>query len=149
MPTAEFPEYLTIGTYIIGTQACFCTNLKVLHSTAQRGSDRLVPGSAGIVGNPRRLAPSIQTLELRIFGDVDADGAPTADAMIGLDANIEALKAAVAPVDSGDGTRSVTWTRPGGSVSADCHVGPLSIGEQSGFMVFATLDIQVDAGAWT
>lgn len=150
MPTASVSEYLTIDGVIIGTEACICTNLFVLYSHAQRGADRLVPGSAGVIANPRRLAPIIHTLELEFFGDYDSSGAATADSHLGLRANIAEVAAIAQPVTTGDGTRTVTWTRPDAStVTADCHVGPLTVGSGSYAYARATLDLMVPSGAFT
>ena len=147
MPTANVTEYLTIDTVIIGTPACVCQNLYVLHSTAHRGVDRILPGSAGVVAYPRRLHAIVHQLELVFFGDLDSDGVATASPQEGLRDNIAEVAAIAAPVTTGDGTRSVTWTRADGSTaSADCHVGPLTVGGGSSAWARAMLELQVPSG---
>jgi hypothetical protein len=149
MPTASRAEYLTIGSVIIGTKACHATNLQVLYSERQRGSDRLIPNLAGVRPYSRQVADVTHVLELVINGRYTSDGVLNANPMTGIRANIAELKGIAAPVTTGDGTRSVTWTFQGGSATADCHVGPLSIGRHFGPLVFATLDLHVPAGAFT
>jgi hypothetical protein len=142
-------EYLTIGSVIIGTAACHATNMQVLYTERQRGSDRLLPGSAGVQPYPRRVDDVMHILELVINGRYSSDGTLNANPKIGVRTNIDELKSITAPVTTGDGTRSVTWTFQGGSASADCHVGPLVIGRHFGPLVFATLDLHVPSGQFT
>lgn len=151
MATASRDEYLTIGSVIIGTTACWCVNMNVLYNERHRGDDRVLPGTAGVSGNPRILDAVVHSLELIIDGRTDSDGVSNANAHTGLRANIAEIKTITTPVTTGDGTRTVTWTRPGSAnVSASCHVGPLEIGDWiSKSAVRATLDIQVDAGQFS
>lgn len=152
MPTAYRAEYLTIAsTYIIGTRACFAKNLQTLHNERHRGRDRLLPGSAGVIAHPRRLAPVDFSLELVIDGHYTEDNAPVANSHQGVRDNIDSLRAVTAPVTSGNGTRTVVWTRPNASTkTAACHVGPLIIGQSVGpGIVLATLDLSIAAGTWT
>lgn len=142
MATAAFAEYLTIGTVIIGTEACWCENLRVLHTDEFRGEDRIVPGSAGTTAYARVRHAVEHELELKIFGDVDSDGLAHATIDAGLTANIDEIKSVA------DGTvRSVVWTLGDGTTrSADCQLGPLSVGERSGLFQYATLRLNVPAG---
>ena len=149
MPVAAFPEYLTIGAVIIGTRASWCTNLYVLRNEERRGEDRLIPNLAGRSPYFRQRDAASHVLELVISADFDSDGVAHADLAAGMEANIAELKAIADPVTTGDGTRSVTWTRRNGtSVSADCHVGPLTFGDEWDDAILATLDIVVPAGAF-
>jgi hypothetical protein len=148
MATPNRAEYLTIGSVIIGTAACHATNLQVLYTENHRGGDRLLPNVDGVSPYSRRRHEVTHTLELIIKGRYASDGTGNANAMAGLRANIAELKTITAPVSTGDGTRTVTWTYPGGSASADCHVGPLIIGRHFGANVFATLDLHVPAGVF-
>ena len=152
MPVASRAEYLTIaGTVIIGTRACWCTDMQMLYDEEHRGQDRLVPGTAGVIANPRRLTVVRWSLPLIINGAYDSDGALQADAHQGLRDNITEIKTVSAPVSSGSGTRTVVWTRPDATtVTASAHVGPLRIGEKvSSHVVRATLDLSIPAGTWT
>jgi hypothetical protein len=146
---ASRTEYLTIGAVIIGTRACHAKNLPELYTENHRGGDRLIPNVAGVVAYPRQRHDVTHTLELVINGRYASDGTLNANAMAGLRANIAELKTITAPVTTGDGTRTVTWTYPGGSASAACHVGPLLIGRHFGPSVLATLDLHVPAGLFS
>ena len=146
---ANRTDYLTIGAVIIGTAACHATNLQVLYDEQHRGQDRLVPGSAGVIATPRRLDSVTHILQLVINGRFASSGSAHADPYAGVRTNIAELKTITAPVTTGDGTRSVSWTRGGSTVTADCHVGPLLLGQHSGPILFATLDLTVPDGAFT
>jgi hypothetical protein len=117
-----------------------CRNLLTLYSQAYRGEDRLVPGTAGIIKNPRRLAPVDMVLELIISGT----------SHVATRNNIAALRAAVQPITTGTGTRLVTWTHDAGTQTANAHVGPLTLGVTIGpKAVKATLDLRIGDGDWT
>lgn len=152
MPAPSRDEYLTIaGTVVIGTKAAWCTDMQMLYNEEHRGQDRLVPGSVGVVANPRRLSLIIHSLPLIITGAYDSDGLLQANPHQALRDNIAEIRTVTAPVSSGDGTRTVVWTRPDAStVTASCHVGPLRIGEKiSSHVVRAVLDLSIPAGTWT
>lgn len=89
-----------------------------------RGQDRLVPSASGVVPYPRRLTVTRHDLRLLIAGDVDQAGTPVADAIAGLEANLEYVRTnVVAPVVSSTGTRSATLTMPSGATrTANIHV---------------------------
>lgn len=142
MATPAFPEYLTIGAVIIGTEACWCENLRILHSVEFRGEDRIVPGQAGTTAYARVRDSIFHDLELRIFGDVDSDGLAHASVDAGLTANIAELRTVV------DGTvRTVVWNLGDGTTrSADCQLGPLVLGERAGIFQYAVLGLNVPAG---
>ena len=153
MPTPSRPEYLTVEMgatdVIIGTKACWCTNMEVLYNEEHRGSDLLVPGVPGVVPNPRRPTVIKHILQLVLDGHYDSDGVLQANPHAQVRQNIAEIKTATAPVTTGEGTRLVTWTRPEGAVAADCHVGPLRIGARiSDSVLRATLDLSVPAGAF-
>jgi hypothetical protein len=153
VPVANRPEYLTIEAgatdVIIGTAACHCLNMEVLYNTEHRGADILLPGTAGVIANPRRLTVVKHILQLVFNGNYDSDGNLEADPHLQVRLNVAEVAAVAAPVSSGDGTRLVTWTRPEGAVSADCHVGPLRIGERvSSSVLRATLDLSVPDGTF-
>lgn len=151
MPTPSEAEYLTIdGTVVIGTMACLCQNLYVLYNEERRGEDRLIPGTAGVVANKRRRAPIVHTLNLLFDGRYTSDGIPVTDAHAGLRANISEVAAIATPSALTNGTRTVVWTQPSGAtLSAACHVGPLTIGEGRYAYAFATLDLVVPDGQFT
>ena len=151
MPVPAFAEYLVIGSVTLGTRASWATNLYVLRNEARKGEDRLL--GSGVPGRrpyARERDSVAHVLELVIAADFDSDGVPTASLAAGQEANIAELAAIAEPVATTAGTRSVSWhKRTGAVVSADCHVGPLTIGEEFDDAVLATLDIVVPVGAFT
>ena len=150
MPVAAFPEYLTIsGSTILGTRASWATNLYVLRNPDYRGDNRLIPNLPGRRSYRDEYDHVRHVLELVIAADFDSDGAPTASLAAGIEANIAELQAVSTPVATTAGTRPVVWTkRTGATVSADCKVGPLRIGEEFDDIVLATLDIVVPDGVF-
>lgn len=119
-----------------------------------RGEDRILPSATGVIAYPRRITAKRFDLRLLVVGDVDQAGAPTADSLIGLQANLEVIRSSVlAPVVSSTGTRSATLLMPsGGSRTAAIHV--LGVVTQSygfaegcgGAIWIGTLQISIPAG---
>lgn len=119
-----------------------------------RGEDRLLPSVAGVIAYPRRLTVTRYDLRLLVVGDVDSAGSPTADSVIGLQNNIEYIRANVlAPVVSSTGTRAGVLTLPSAATrSATIHV--LGVVTQSygfasgcsGAIWIGTLQISIPAG---
>jgi hypothetical protein len=89
-----------------------------------RGQDRTLPGATGVIAYPRRMTVTRKDLRLLVVGDVDSVGAPVADAVEGLEANLEVIRSTVlAPVVSSTGTRAAVLTMPSGATrTADIHV---------------------------
>jgi hypothetical protein len=122
-----------------------------------RGQDRLLPGATGVIAYPRRLTATRKDLRLLVVGDVDLNGVPTADSVIGLQTNLEYLRANVfVPVVSSTGTRAATLAMPsGGTRTADIHV--LGVVTQSygfasgcsGAIWIGTLQISIPAGRFS
>jgi hypothetical protein len=116
---------LTINSIALNGPAWDIPDLTALWIEAtQRGEDRLIPGAVGVIPYRRRLTVTEHTLGMWIVGDTDRTGAANADAWIGLQANIEYLRANVVdPTNLTDGTRVATLTMPNGSTrTANIHV---------------------------
>lgn len=119
-----------------------------------RGSDRTIPGAAGVLAYPRRRTVTEVDLDMLITGDVSAVGVAYADAVAGLAANLEVLRTLVVePVTTGDGTRSASLTVPGETFArtGDVHVfgldlGPVIARAHERAMVRATLTLSIPAG---
>lgn len=94
-----------------------------------RGSDRLIPGAAGVLPFRRRRTVTTYQLPLIIVGMVDENGADYEDAMAGLELNLETLRSGVIePTNTGDGTRAAVLSMPSGaSRTADVHVLELTV----------------------
>lgn len=142
---------LSIGGVNMMCPAWEVLNLLVLWSPAiQRGSDRVLPGAAGVVARPRRDTVTRHSLQLLIVGDVDRTGSTNSDLFEGLQANIDYLRAnVVAPTGTGDGTRSAVLTMPDASTRTEAvHVTALTLGEfrGDGAWVRAVLEVSIPSG---
>lgn len=83
----------------------------LLAGSAQRGDDRRVPGTAGVIARPRRNDVTVVNLELLIFGANTAAGVAHPDVRTGIYRNLKFLQQNVtAPTGTGDGTRTATLT---------------------------------------
>lgn len=81
----------------------------LLSASAQRGTDRRVPGRAGGIANPRRADVTDVPLHLVIEGRYDFAGARHTDTRQGLALNVAWLRRYAAdPTNTGDGTRTAT-----------------------------------------
>lgn len=121
-----------------------------------RGEDRILPSVPGFLSYQRRITETRVDLRLLVTGDIDGQtGAVQADAIAGLEANLELLRAGViAPVDTQAGTRAATLTMPsGGTRTADIHV--LQVTTQSyllqecGSLWIGTLHIDIPEGRFS
>jgi hypothetical protein len=118
-----------------------------------RGEDRVLPGAPGVIAYPRRITKTRHDLRLLIVGDVIGQtGVPASNAIEGLAANIEYLRAnVIAPVASSTGTRAASLTVPGAATrTADIHVLKMTIQEymldECGSIAVTTLQIDIPAG---
>lgn len=125
-----------------------------------RGSDRLIPGAAGVLPFRRRRTVTEYTLDMVIVGMVDETGAEYEDALAGLELNLETLRVGVVePTNTGNGTRAAVLTLPSGLTrTADVHVlgldtGSLAVRRVDGIATHArllgSLTISVPAGRFT
>jgi hypothetical protein len=149
MPTANKTAYLAIGSVPMSTAAWDIRNMQELWGDAdRRNRDVIVPRTHGRLARRRYKDTTLVVLELVIRGDRDSDGGYAAVPYTQLYTNIAYLKTNVsATVDSGDGTRACTLYLPGGgTLTADCHVGPLKLGSGTIRGVRATLDLSIPAG---
>lgn len=117
-----------------------------------RGEDRILPSATGVIAYPRRMTSKRFDFRLLVVGDVDQAGTPVADSRIGLQNNIEYIRANVlAPVVSSTGTRAASLLMPSGATrTADIHVLGLvtqSYGlQECGSLFVGTLQISIPAG---
>lgn len=125
-------ETLAIGSVTLDVDGCCkVRDLAPLVSGSDvRGSDRLVPGSAGVIANPRRETVTVVNLQLMLFGAKDFAGVAHPDVRTGLLLNAAYLQENVSrPTGVGDGTRTATLTWQGlAAVVKPVHVlGDLSL----------------------
>lgn len=147
------------GNLTIGGVAMMCPgwkvqNLSVLWQPAdQRGEDRLIPGTAGVLAYQRRNTVTRHSLEMLITGTADRTGAAATNYFATLQANIDWLDFyVIAPTGSTDGTRSAVLTMPDTTTRTEpIHVEGMTLGDFSpnGRFVRATIDISIPAGKIT
>lgn len=152
---------LTIGGVSLNGPAWDVPDLSGLWiSGAVRGSDRVIPGAAGVLPFRRRRTVTEVTLEMIVVGMVDSAGLAYDDALQGLELNLEALRSGVVePTNTGNGTRAATLTLPSGDTrAADVHVlgmdtGSLVVRKIGGVAtharIRATLDMSIPAGRFS
>lgn len=142
---------LTIGGVAMNGPAWKVLNLLELWQPAdQRGSDRLVPGTAGVLAQQRRDTVTRRSLQMLIVGDVDRTGTPQADRFEGLQVNVEYLRSnVVAPTGATDGTRSAVLTMPDGTTRTEpVHVVGFDFGNfrEDAAWLRAVLTISIPSG---
>lgn len=130
-------DYDCDGTLVIGGVSMNCPAwmvgadetgdgglLSLITTTSQRGSDRILPGAAGVIAYPRRKTVTEHEFRIVVIGEVDRFGALAVDHNAQLVANLQYIVANVVdPVGTGDGTRAATYTPPGSApLTADIHV---------------------------
>lgn len=123
----------------------------------QRGEDRILPGTLGVIANKRRLTVTKLSIRLVVVGDILHNGTTPATPKIGLFTNLKYIyDNVVVPTGTGDGTRSCSVVLPGpftGTGSA--HITRMDmvtqkISEGSGPAVWeGQLGISIPAGRFT
>ena len=124
----------------------------LLAGSAQRGSDRPVPGSAGVIANRRRIDVTVVNLELMIFGANTVAGVAHPDVRTGIYRNLKYLQANVTnPTGTGDGTRTATLTWQGETpVTKPVHVlGSIDTSDARTTMVRGVLRLSFPQGLFT
>lgn len=144
-------EYLTVNSVDLQSPAWLITDLADLERLQKRGRDRIIPGSAGFVSNPRRLAGLTMLFPLVVVGDVDRLGNLVADVREGLRDNIDYLRANVAQVASASTTAvTATWHQAGGTtLTAQVHVESLEFSQFGEAIREGVLELAVPAGRFT
>lgn len=141
-------EQLTIDSVDFICPAWWVTDLSPLWGRATAvGNDIPIPGGETIP--MRKRLPSWRVvLPMAIGSDVDPSGTPHADALIGLEENIDELMAVAEVLTTGDGTRDLVLTRASGAQwGAPCHVLGIDLGavRPSG-APSAALELSIPAG---
>lgn len=145
---------ITIGsmTAIPGAW-CRVANPTELWLPAQQRGDDIVQAAVNGEHPVRRWkAATRRQLELWVSGNAIYSGSPKSTPAATLQANVEHIKATVAPA-SGDGTRSVTVTSDWGTATGSVHVIGLRFGrvDERGAWLSAVLELSIPAGeiTWT
>lgn len=120
----------------------------LLDGPDQRGEDTRIPGRPGVLSNPRRADSTTRVLRMVIDGTYDLDGELAADPRTQVLETVLWLRENVAdPTYSDDGTRTATIVlRNGTTLAGAVTVGPLRLGEQSGPVARASLQITMPEG---
>jgi len=136
---------MCIGAWCVSNVMC------LWEDADQRGTDRIIPGVAGVLSYPRRPTETTKSMSIVIAGAVDHTGTPFSDPFVGLETNFAYLTANVTqPVATGAGTVPGVLTMPSGATrSAAVHVGPLRIDQQGGPIIVAKFELQIPSGAFT
>jgi len=145
---------LTIGGIAMNCPAWKIMNLHILQQPAdQRGDDRLIPGTNGVLPLRRRATVTRHGLQLLISGTHDRTGVANVDSFAQLASNIDYLEFyVVRPTGTGDGTRSAVLTMPGGTTRTEpVHVTGMEFGDVSpdGAWMKAILEISIPSGRFT
>lgn len=121
-----------------------------LTPTVRGGPNRSIPGIVGRVAYRRRVDETAVSLPMMVSGLRDRTGAINANAWIGLQANIDYLRANVTdPTNATDGTRAATLVMPSGATrSANVEVLGMTEGNVVKFVQRFTLDLVIPAGGF-
>lgn len=143
---------LTIGGIDMNGPAWKVLNMHVLKQPPpQRGSDRLIPGSSGVLAYRRRTTVAVHSLQMLISGTHDRNGSSNSNRVQQLFTNVDYLQyEVVEPPTTGDGTRAAVLTTNGQLVplTADIHVLGMEFGEMSADATWmkAVLEISIPSG---
>lgn len=142
------PEYVIVNDVPLATPAWLFPSFTELWGDPDyRGTDRTVPLRPGKLAYPRRDDSAVYSLEGFVFADADWEGDPYPAGRAGLEENLDHLLTNVsAPVETGDGTVEMILVKPGSTVSADVHAGPLKVQGNGPTAIRATLRIEVPSG---
>ena len=141
---------LAIDGVDLHTMAWCVPDLSALWGTPDvRGSDRLLPGSAGVIAYPRRRTVTRYSLPLLVNGHWDEDGIEHGDPEAQLARNWAYLQDNLLDQPgTADGTRTAVWTLPDANVVvADVHVlGTAAPTIVAGTVLRTTLELSVPGG---
>lgn len=142
--------YVTIGGVPLHTPAWTTRDPLVLFQGAStRGSDRIIPGAAGVRPYKRRATVTQRTLLMIVYGHKQPDGTENADQVAGLIENLRHLREHVAdPTGIGDGTLTAELHLPDTStVSGAVHVERFEWENMAPGAAAATLDLSIVGGS--
>jgi hypothetical protein len=150
---------LTLNGVPMKTRAWTCPDLTPLWlPTAVRGSDRLIPGSPGVIPFRRRKTVTQYALDFRISGISDMNGEIVAGTGNGpeefeqLEYNLDYLRQNVIDpriVPNADGTVPGVLTMPSGAIrTADVHVLGFTVNARVSHVLQGVLDISIPTGGF-
>jgi hypothetical protein len=150
---------LTLNGVPMKTRAWTCPDLTPLWlPPAVRGTDRLIPGAAGVLPFRRRKTVTQYALDFRISGISDMDGVMVAGTGNGpeefeqLEFNLHYLRQNVIDpriVPNADGTVPGVLTMPSGDIrTANVHVLGFTVNARVAHVLQGVLDISIPAGGF-
>lgn len=128
------------------------TSLGLLLGAVQsRGSNRLVPGSAGVIANPIRPTEVVVDMRLQVYGDRDETGAAHADEYAGLTDNLVYLRDFVtARMDGVDTTQTAVFEAPGGrQFTTGVQILNWQVVRHAITVAYVSYDLRIPSGVWT
>lgn len=93
--TIILSEYLQIGTVHLGRPNCKTEDVAQLQSWRARYESALIPGMVGRLETEAIQDEIVDTVLVKLRGDVDEDGVPIADPIAGMKALIASLRSSV------------------------------------------------------
>lgn len=150
---------LTLNGVPMKTRAWTCPDLTPLWMPpAVRGSDRLIPGLAGVIPFRRRKTVTQYALDFRISGISDANGEIVAGSGNGpeefemLELNLDYLRQNVIDpriIPNVDGTVPGVLTMPSGDTrNANVHVLGFTVNARVSHVLQGVLDISIPSGGF-
>lgn len=151
MPTALYPEYVTIGGVHLGNRAREIFDWQeLLGSSPKRGSDVTVPGTAGDIPRARVAAAHRALLRMRINGEYSDDNVAvngTVNAKVEGAYTQYKIVQAIADVNT---VQTLQLVRPAGTSSADAIVlGFTAAGRLNPWVWEFVLDVKLPDGPVT
>lgn len=150
-------EYLEINDYLgttsipLATPAWRIINMSTLFEGPDvRGSNRVLPGTAGEKAFPKRVGATVKVLQMVVYGGRKWDNTVYSDRHVGLETNLLYLADNLAvPPAAPAGTRASTLHLADGSTrTANIQVIKFRIGSGGGLDTLATLDINIPTGRY-
>jgi hypothetical protein len=150
MPTLD--EYITINTVVLALDGAWelIDPTPLLGEGPARGSNRVVPGTAGTVFRPKVRGEFRDVLQLDVWGEKNAAGSPYANYRVGMKTNIEYLRTNLLVANVGAVT--MTYTFPDASTrTGTCEVLSItpSSRSQTGNWTVCALEVVIPAGKLT
>lgn len=145
-------EYLEIASFAFARPDIRLTSLTGLWRVAYDGENTRAPYVQGRIGNQHYLEEALLRLPGFADGSLDNAGAVRSNARIGLQDTLEALYTAVlAPVTTGDGSRSAVWHKADGDDwTGNLHVVDfVPTGNKGPTIMLFDLVVKLAAGVWT
>lgn len=143
-------EYVVLNGVPMHTPAWEILNLAELwQGPPSRGSDDVIPGAGGVRPNPRRANTRLVSLEICVTGTRDWEGQPYGDARVGLEENLNYLRAYVTdPTNVGTGLITCVLHMPSGATrQGDVHVETFEFQGDGPTAVQGHIDLSIPAGS--